>query len=174
MKKKVSFKKGENLVTLSLNSEKLFILSVDIYKLKVYNRDEIDGSVRKMIEDDLNCYTDELQDRSINELVDNNVDLIMEGYDDYKCSLYAETKDDDLIQVEFICGGQCYDELVKLFQDSEPIKELSNLCKKYPVKGWVNEDIINRMVELLNQLDSDASDYGLAEEIVTDYIKQNY
>lgn len=174
MKKQVSFKNGENMVTIKFNSKDYFSLTTDIYEVVTISEDELFNDMLEYIESNIHDFIDDLMDNSINDLVDSRVDSIMSGYDYYNDSIYSETKDDDLIQVECISAGQCYDDLLELLPDSEPLKELVSLWKKYQLKEDVNQSVINQVNELLNQLDSGKSKEDLAEAIVTDYIKQNY
>ena len=174
MEKESLFKVNDNVVKIKFESKGYFGLSATIYKLAVYTKDELVDTVREGIEDDLNSYTDELQDHSINELVDNRVADIMSCMFDYNDSIYSDTKDDDLIQVEFVSGGQTYDDLLDLLPDNKSIKELVSLWKKYHLKEDVNQTFINRTNELLDQLDSGEDEYDLAETIVNEYIKENY
>ena len=176
MEKQVSFKNGENLVTINFNSKDYFSLTTDIYEVTTMSEDELFNNMLEYIESNIHDFIDDLMDNSINELIDSEIDDIMGGYDDY-CgveTLYSEAKDDNLVQVEYVAGGQIYNKLLKLFPNCEPIKELVSLWKKYQVKEDVNQSVINRTNDLLNQLDSGKDEYDLAETMVKDYIKQNY
>lgn len=174
MEKTVSFKKGENLVTIKFNSKDYFSLTADIYEVVTISEDELFNDMLEYIESNIHDFIDDLMDNSINDLVDSRVDSIMSGYDYYNDSIYSETKDDDLIQVECISAGQCYDDLLDLLPGSESLKELVSLWKKYHLKKGVDQSIINRTNELLDQLDSGEDEYDLAETIVNDYLNENY
>ena len=176
MKKTVSFKKGENLVTINFNSNGYFSLSADIYKVATMSEDELFNNMIEYIESNIHDFIDDLMDNSINELIDSEIDDIMRGYDDY-CgveTLYSEAKDDNLIQVEYVEGGQIYNELLNLLPESEPIKELTSLWSTYQLKKGTNQPVINKVNDLLNQLDSGKDEVDLAETMVKDYIKENY
>ena len=177
MKKQVSFKKGENMVTIEFNTNDYFSLLAHLSKVTVTERDEVAEKVREDIEENLEWYLEELQDKSINELIDSEVNDIMDAdgiMSEYDNTPYATNYDTDLIKVEYYVGGQCYDDLLELLPNSEPIKKLVSLWKKYQLSYVVDQSVIDQVVELLDQLDSGKSENDLAKTIVNDYIKENY
>lgn len=171
MTKTVSFKTNNKVVTIDFNSANYFGLSASIYELNVTGKDEVFDIVRDDIEENISNFVDALQDQSISDLVEDMVANIMNGYEEYNDSIYSETHDDDLIEVTYIASGQAYDELLELMPDNRYIKELVDLWVKYQLASDVDLSIINRVVELLNQLDSGESEYDLAKSLVDDYLK---
>ena len=171
MTKTVSFKTNDKVVTIDFDPANYFGLSASIYELNVTGKDEVFDIVRDDIEENISNFVDALQYQSINDLVEDRVANIMNGYEDYNDSIYSETHDDDLIEVTFAADGQSYDELLELMPDNKYIKELVDLWKKYQLASDVDSSIINQIDELLNQLDSGESEEDLAESLVNDYLK---
>ena len=171
MTKTVSFKTNNKVVTIDFNSANYFGLSASIYELVVTGRDEVVDNAREDIEENISDFVDVLQYQSINDLVDDMVANIMNGYEEYNDSIYSETNYDYLIEVIFANSGQSYDELLELMPDNSSIKELVDLWVKYQLASDVDLSIINRVVELLNQLDSGESEYDLAKSLVDDYFR---
>jgi len=171
MTKTVSFKTNNKVVTIDFNSANYFGLSASIYELVVTGRDEVVDNAREDIEENISNFVDVLQYQSISDLVDDMVANIMNGYEEYNDSIYSETNYDYLIEVIFANSGQSYDELLELMPDNSSIKELVDLWVKYQLASDVDLSIINRVVELLNQLDSGESEYDLAKSLVDDYLK---
>jgi len=171
MTKTVSFKTNKKVVTIDFNSENYFGLSASIYELNVTGRDEVSDIVREDIEDNISDFVEDLQYLSISDLVYDRVLDIMDGFDNYHDSIYSATNEDDLIDVIFADSGQSCDELLELMPDNRYIKELVDLWNKYQLASDVDLSIINRVVELLNELDSGESEDDLAESLVDDYLK---
>ena len=172
MTKTVSFKTNNKVVTIDFNSEHYFGLSASIYELVVTGKDELFDIVRDDIEENISNFVEDLQDQSINDLLEDRVANIMDGFEDgNRDSIYSETNDDDLIEVTFVAMGQSYDELLELMPDNSSIKELVDLWNKYQLAPDVDLSSVNQVEELLNQLDSGESEYDLAESLVDAYLK---
>lgn len=170
MEKKIAFSNVETVVNISFNSKNYFSLSADLYGLTFTSKEELEERVQEDIENNLGAFVDDLQEKSIGELVEQRVNEIMNHPSYYNDNISGDTKGDKMITMELIACGQCLNDLLELYPNNKDIKELVNLWNKYQLKENVSQAIIDRVNVLLDRLDSKKDEYDLSDELVEHFV----
>ena len=169
--RKIAIRKDNSIVTIEFNSENYFGLSASRYELTVTSEQELEEQAHEYIMENLEGYAGELETRSISDLVDEQVSLVMGDPVSYNDCLTGEVSGDDLVTVECIAAGQCLEDLLELFPESKLIKELVGLWDKYQLKKDVDQSIIDRVNMILDYLDSKSDEWLLADDVIDDYLE---
>lgn len=170
MEKKVAFCNGQTVVNISFSSNNYFGLSADLYDLTFSSKEELKERFQEDIETNLEAFVNDLQDNSINELVDQRVNELFNRPSYYDDNIAGGAKGDKMVTMELITCGQCLNDLLELYPNSDDIKELVSLWDKYQLKENVDQTIIDRVNVLLDHLDSGRDEYDLSDEIVDHYV----
>lgn len=178
MKKKIAFREGNLVVTISLTDKSFnnhFEMGSSIYSLKVTSKNEMEQTFHDNIVDNLDYYAEELENKSINQIASESVKQVLRGYKDYHQDVLDKVvKDDALIDVSWVDGGDCRKEILRLFKGTDDdIKELISMWCRYQLETDVNPDVIKRVSLLMDRLDSGKDQWVLAEDIVQDYLNKH-
>lgn len=169
--RKIAIRKDNSIVTIEFNSENYFGLSASCYELTVTSEQELEEQAHEYIMENLEGYAGELETRSISDLVDEQVSLVMGDPVSYNDCLTGEVSGDDLVTVECTAAGQCLEDLLELFPESKLNKELVGLWDKYQLKKDVDQSIIDRVNMILDYLDSRSDEWLLADDVIDDYLE---